>query len=103
MIIFTEKEIYPVIQADLDKVDGDSEISLIEQEICFLVDFFLYSDPSTWSMNVNLERAVAGRNDNLLNLHFQIDEENCDLEIRLGEKNEFAVLPFVSFPGSGNT
>ena len=30
-------------------------------------------------------------------------EENCDLEVRLGEKHEFDVFPFVSFPGSGNT
>jgi hypothetical protein len=30
-------------------------------------------------------------------------EENCELEVRLGEKHEFDVFPFVSFPGSGNT
>jgi len=30
-------------------------------------------------------------------------EENCDLEVRLGEKGEFDVFPFVSFSGSGNT
>ena len=30
-------------------------------------------------------------------------EEKCELEVRLGEKHEFDVFPFVSFPGSGNT
>jgi hypothetical protein len=38
-----------------------------------------------------------------------VTEENLDdlfekpLEVRLGEKHEFDVFPFVSFPGSGNT
>ena len=80
----------------------DSEISLVEQELAFLSDFFLFSTPSTWSMNVLLERTIAGRDDNLLNIDFEVEkEEKC--ETRLGDKGEFGVLPFVSFPGSGNT
>ena len=96
-----------IFRNDLDEIDVDSEISLVEQEICFLSDFFLYSSLSSWSTNVNLERAIAGRADSLLNTAFEIKEEkeekNCDLEARIGNKNEFGVFPFVSFPGSGYT
>ena len=93
------------MQADLDEINGETEISLVGQEICFLADFFLYSEFSTWSMNINLERVIADRDDILFNLDFEIEEkeENCDLETKLGDKNEFAVFPFVSYPGSGNT
>ena len=30
-------------------------------------------------------------------------EKNCDRDVRIGEKGEFGVFPFISFPGSGNT
>merc|ERR1712157_151129 len=46
--IFTEKEIVKLFKNDFDEIDADSEISLLEQEICLLSDFFLYSEPSSW-------------------------------------------------------
>ena len=80
------------------KLSGDS----FAGNPCFLSNFFLYSNPSTWSMNVNLQRFVAGKEDNLFNLGFTIEQNNCNLTTRLGNKNEFAVFPLVSFPSSGN-
>ena len=72
--IYTEKEIMELFKGDLDKIDADSEISLLEQEICLLSDFFLYSHPSSWSSNVCIERVISGNDDHLFNINFKEED-----------------------------
>jgi len=33
----------------------------------------------------------------------RIEEMNCQLQKKLGEKDEFGIIPLISLPGSGNT
>jgi len=72
--IYIGQEIVKLFKSNLDKIDMDSEVSLLEQEICLLSDFFLYSEHSTWSTNVVLERIISGKKDHSYNLNFQWNE-----------------------------
>jgi hypothetical protein len=86
--IYTEKEIIEFFKSDLDKIDADSEVSLLEQEICLLSDFFLYSVYSTWSSNILLERMIVGHNDFLKNIDFEIKEEDTLSSLKVSESNQ---------------
>ena len=67
-------------------------------------DFFFYSNPSSWSANVVLERLADGKFGEEMILDFEMPkEDSCEFGIRMGKKNEFGVFPLLSFPGSGNT
>jgi len=57
--IIQEKEIAEFSQSKLDKKYFDTQLSLISQELAFSSDFYFYSNPSTWSANVVLERLAA--------------------------------------------
>lgn len=70
--IFTQHDLLSSYSQLFDKVDFDSEISLVEQEICFLSDFFMFSTYSSWSTNIVLERIIDGRKDNQMNIEFEL-------------------------------
>jgi hypothetical protein len=73
--VYTEKEIVELFRSDFDKIDTDSEISLLEQEICLLSDSFFFSEYSTWSTNVLLERILSDKHDHVYNLDFDVKKE----------------------------
>ena len=118
--IVQEKEIADFARARLDAKYFDTQLSLISQELAFLSDFFFYSNPSTWSANVVLERLAANvfgermildlvKFNPLKTQQHENKEENSEIDCklysqkRLGKKNEFGIVPLVSLPGSGNT
>jgi hypothetical protein len=74
--VYTGREIVELFRSDFDKIDTDSEVSLLEQEICLLSDFFFYSEPSTWSTNVLLERILSGKHDHVYNLDFDVKKDD---------------------------
>ncbi|CAG5077146.1 Oidioi.mRNA.OKI2018_I69.PAR.g8639.t1.cds [Oikopleura dioica] len=102
--IIEEQEISDFAKSRLTDAYFDTQLSLLSQELAFTSDFFFYSNPSTWSANVVLERLAADKFGEEMILDFEMpDEDNCDLGTRLGRKDEFDVFPLVSFAGSGNT
>ena len=59
--IIQEKEIsdFAKSASRLEKEYLATQLSLISQELAFSSDFYFYSNPSTWSANVVLERLAA--------------------------------------------
>ena len=59
--IIQEQEISDFAKSRLDNAYFDTQLSLLSQELAFISDFFFYSNPSTWSANVVLERLAADK------------------------------------------
>lgn len=45
------------------------EFSLLSQELSYLSDLFIYSEISSWSGNVHMERFTDGRSENYSNIY----------------------------------
>jgi hypothetical protein len=48
------------------------EFSLLSQELSYLSDLFIYSELSSWSGNVHMERFTDGKSENYSNIYLAI-------------------------------
>ena len=52
------------------------EFSLLSQEMSYLSDLFIYSELSSWSGNVHMERFTDGRSENYSNIYLAMSSIN---------------------------